>query len=173
MFWSGMRIFPLHQGSQEGWRDKTSMSSTISWRCPLIKFPEGDSWQGQGVLHNCVCPKLSYPNFFAARAGSLSCVCFHSAFVHFVFTCTVTKKQNGRTCKNTVLMETAFHSTSGFHLNPLIGENVTNNVLLWRERVRARERGREGERKSERGSEKLLPHITPSKRFIYHHKAHT
>lgn len=57
-----------------------------------------------------------------------------------VFTCTVAKKQNGRICKNTVLMETAFHSTSGFHLNPLIGENVTISVLLWkpwRERERA------------------------------------
>lgn len=52
---------------QETRSDKTSMSSTISGRCSLIKIPEGDSWQGQGVLRNSVSPKLSYPNFFAAR----------------------------------------------------------------------------------------------------------
>lgn len=67
-------------------------------------------------------------------AGWLSCVCFLSVFAHFVFTCAVAKKQNGRICKNTVLMETAFHSTSGFHLNSLIGENVTISVLRERER---------------------------------------
>lgn len=81
-------------------------------------------------MRNCVCPKLSYPNFL--WAVSLPYVCCPSAFVHFVFTCAVAKKQNGRICKNTVLMETAFHSTSGFHLNPLIGENVTISVLLWK-----------------------------------------
>lgn len=148
----------IHQGSQEIWRDDTSMRSTISWRWSLIKFPEGDSCQGQAVLHNSVCPKLSYPNFFAVQAGLLSCVCCLSAFVHFVFTCTVAKKQNGSICKNTVLMETAFHSTSGFHLNPLIGENVTISVLLW---------------KPWREREELLPHITTAKRFIHHHKART
>lgn len=131
--WSGMT------GNIER-QDKTSMSGTTSWRFSLIKFPEGDSWQGQGVLHNCVCPKLSYPNFFAVWAGLLSYICCLSAFVHIVFTCAVAKKQNRRICKNTVLMETAFHSTSGFHLNPLIGENVTISVLLWRERDRERER---------------------------------
>lgn len=62
-------------------------------------------------------------------------------------------------------METAFHSASGFHLNPLIGENVTISVLLQRER----EGGREGER--EREKKNLLPHITPAKRFIHHHTA--
>lgn len=76
-----------------------------------------------------------------------------------VFTCTVAKKQNGRICKNTVLMETAFHSTSGFHLNPLIGENVTISVLLWKP-------WRERERES-------LPHISPARGFISHHKAQT
>lgn len=85
------------------------------------------------MLHNCVCPKLSYPNFLGA--GSLCC----PVFVRFVLTCTVAKKQNGRICKNPVLMETAFHSTSGFHLNPLIGESVTISVLLW-EPWRDRER---------------------------------
>lgn len=40
-------------------------------------------------------------------------------------------EQNKRICKNIVLMATRFHSTSGFHLSLLIGENVTINVLLW------------------------------------------
>lgn len=151
MFCSGMWIFPVHQGSQETGRDKTSMSSTISWRCSLIKFPKGDSWQGQGVLHNCVCPKLSYPNFFAAQASSQSCVCFLSAFVHFVLTCAVAKKQNGRICKNTVHMETAFHSTSGFHLNLLIGERESERANNWKRVIeRNRDRDREKERERER-----------------------
>lgn len=75
--------------------------------------------------------------------GWLSCVCFLSAFVHFVFTCAVAKKQNGRICKNTVLMETAFHSTSGFHLNSLIRENVTISVLREKEREKESKRERE------------------------------
>lgn len=58
------------------------------------------------------------------------------AFLQPVCACTVAKEQNRRICKNIVLMATRFHSTSGFNLSPLIGENVTISVSLWIQKER-------------------------------------
>lgn len=81
------------------------------------------------------CSKLTCPSYFSLVLA-FWCMYIILAFLQPVCACTVAKEQNRRICKNIVLMATRFHSTSGFNLSPLIGENVTISVSLWIQKER-------------------------------------